>query len=167
MSIVQEGNTVLRATAAAVTASEFNTPELDQNISDMRTALAGEDDGLAIAAPQIGVSKRIFLVSGKLFSDDPEQPGAELVFINPEIIKTSRKKKWLEEGCLSVRWQYGEVERAERVSVSAYDATGKKFIYNGAGLLAQVFQHEIDHLNGILFIDKAKNLHELPPADSE
>lgn len=167
MSIVQEGQPILRQTATPVTAAEFNSPELATILNNMSAALAAEDDGLAIAAPQIGVSKRIFVVSGRLFSKEGETPGPDLVFINPELIKSSKKKKWLEEGCLSVRWQYGEVERAERVSVNACDATGKKFIYHGSGLLAQVFQHEIDHLNGELFIDKARNLHEMPPADDE
>jgi peptide deformylase len=167
MSIVQEGDPALRQLAIAVQPTEIGSAELANTIQAMSTALAAEADGLAIAAPQIGVSKRIFVVSGRLFAEADQPIGPDLVFINPEIIKTSKKKKWLEEGCLSVRWQYGEVERAERVSVSALDATGKKFIYNGSGLVAQVFQHEVDHLNGELFIDKAKNLHELLPADNE
>ena len=67
------------------------------------------------------------------------------------------------EGCLSVRWLYGKVSRAEKARVRAYDENGKIFEVGGSGLLAQVFQHETDHLNGILFSDTAVDLREMPP----
>ena len=69
----------------------------------------------------------------------------------------------MEEGCLSVRYLYGKVSRANQATIEAYDEKGKKFQRGGTGLLAKIFQHEVDHLNGILFIDKAKNLEEIPP----
>jgi len=87
----------------------------------------------------------------------------DLVFINPEIIKISKKKGSVPEGCLSVRWLYGEVKRSTNATIRAYDENGKIFTRGGGGLLAQIFQHEVDHLNGVLFIDKAKNLVEIKP----
>jgi peptide deformylase len=69
----------------------------------------------------------------------------------------------MEEGCLSLRWLYGKVKRSARVTVEAYDEEGKKFSRGAGGLLAQIFQHEIDHLNGRLFIDTATDVVNIPP----
>ena len=90
-----------------------------------------------------------------------------LVFINPEIIKLSKEKKKVDEGCLSVRPLFGKIERRVRAKVRAYDPSGQIFERGGSGLLAQIFQHEIDHLNGILFIDKATDIKEIPPNDEK
>ncbi len=87
----------------------------------------------------------------------------DLVCINPTLIKLSKQKKKVPEGCLSVRWLYGNVLRAEKATVEAYDEHGKKFTRGGSGLLAQIFQHETDHLNGILFIDTAEDVEEMKP----
>jgi peptide deformylase len=163
IKIVQQENKVLREVASEVSASEFGTPELTHLTEKMSAALAREDDGVALAAPQIGVSKRIFVVAKKIFEDNP--PKEDLVFINPVITASSRSKKVLEEGCLSVRWFYGEVKRAEKVTLEAHNLEGRKFVRHASGLLAQIFQHEVDHLNGTLFIDKAKNLQEIKPED--
>ena len=89
----------------------------------------------------------------------------DLVFINPRITRLSQKKVWLEEGCLSVRFQYGKMKRAAKVTVEAEDRNGQKFTWNGSGIMAQVFQHEIDHLDGILFTDKAIDIKEVKPED--
>jgi peptide deformylase len=135
----------------------------------MKSALHQEEDGVAIAAPQIGESLRIFVESGRVKQlidgeyDETNIP-ADKVYINPEIIRLSRKKTKVEEGCLSVRWLYGFVERSEKARICAYDEFGKKFEKGASGLEAQIFQHEVDHLNGILFIDKAENIENLPPA---
>ncbi len=135
----------------------------------MKEALKSQDDGVAIAAPQIGVSKRIFIVSGKALAiaDEKKEESLadhrDLVFINPAITKLSQKKAVLEEGCLSVRYLYGKVARSEKATMTALDESGKKFTRGATGLLAQIFQHEVDHLNGILFIDKAKDIREILP----
>lgn len=126
----------------------------------MNTALDREEDGVAIAAPQIAVPLRIFVVSKKA----SKQLSANTAFINPEIIRLGKLKAELSEGCLSVRWKYGTVKRSTSATVRAINAEGNEFVMNGRGLLAQIFQHEIDHLNGVLFIDKAKNVEDLPPA---
>lgn len=137
----------------------------------MKKAMHGEDDAVAIAAPQIGVLLRIFIVSGKVFLSKEEIAKKEeiknlppdLVFINPELLRCSKKEKWTEEGCLSVRWLYGEVRRSEKATVRAYDESGKLFTRGASGILAQVFQHEIEHLDGKLFTDKARNIQNIPP----
>ena len=173
--IVQDGHPVLRAVAREVAQNEFGTKELRAVIDDMNLALEREYDGVAIAAPQIGVSLRIFIVSRKAFVLDDNakdavlhtenMPEKNMVCINPEIIKTSRRKVKVPEGCLSVRWYYGNTLRHEKAMIRAYDENGKMFTYGGAGLIAQIFQHETDHLNGTLFIDHATEIEELSPEE--
>jgi peptide deformylase len=97
--------------------------EIQSIIKDMISALEKQDDGIAIAAPQIGISKQIFIVSGKVLRlAEPKYKGEEnyITFINPEIIKFSKEKQEVEEGCLSVRWKYGKIKRAEKVSRRLY-----------------------------------------------
>ena len=185
-TILQKDSPVLRGVADPVNPKDFGSPELQKIIEKMKTALEKEEDGVAIAAPQIGVPLRIFVVSHRAFEymakdeiapqeapteaekTDISSPVAkrkhkrkDMVFINPEITKLSKKKVWVPEGCLSVRWLYGEVQRADKATVRAYDETGKLFTRGGSGLLAQIFQHENDHLDGILFIDSAKKVEEI------
>lgn len=180
VKIVQREDPVLRGTASPVNSKDFSTPQLRKIIKDMAEALEKEEDGVAIAAPQIGVPLRIFLVSHRAFEYTENEEGGisnefhtappstnekkkkqDMVFINPVITKLSRKKKWVPEGCLSVRWLYGEVERSDKATVRAFDENGKAFTWGGSGLLAQIFQHETDHLNGALFIDTARNVEKI------
>jgi len=164
--IVQKEAKVLREKAKEVPITEITSPKFKKLIAEMKKALAKEEDGIALAAPQIGASWRIFIVSKKLpvFANKEATPLAnDLIFINPEIKKVSKEKTWLPEGCLSCRWLYGEVKRSTKCTVKAYNEKGGCFELGASGLLAQVFQHEIDHLNGILFIDKAKSLEEYKP----
>ncbi len=169
-TILDRDASVLRLQAKPVLESEIGSTKLNKVIEKMKTALHGEDDGVAIAAPQIGESLRLFVVKGSTLAlaqgkELPETKRADLVFINPEITKVSKKKKPMEEGCLSVRWLYGEVVRHEKVSLRALNEKGEIVTVGASGLMAQIFQHEIDHLDGVLFIDKAENLRDLPPAD--
>jgi peptide deformylase len=177
--IVQDGDPVLRGIAAPVPKEDFGTEKLNNILDQMTRALAREHDGVAIAAPQIGVPLRIFIVARGAFAivdgekNDGEaantppkaMPEKNMIAINPEIIKHSRKKKKVPEGCLSVRWLYGNTIRSEKAILRAYDENGKLFTYGGAGLVAQIFQHETDHLNGILFIDHATEIEELSPEE--
>ncbi len=182
--IVQDGDPVLRKIAHRVRTDQFGTKELQNILARMKKLLAAEDDGVAIAAPQIGESLRIFVVSRRAFMIDEEEEDekrvykkkeasaeterlADMVFINPEITKLSRKKVTVPEGCLSVRWKYGNTRRSDKAIVRAQDEKGKFFTYGGSGLLAQIFQHETDHLNGILFIDHATEIEDLPPEKVE
>jgi peptide deformylase len=178
--IVQRDAGVLREIARDVPVTAITSPQIRAIVREMRIALASQEDGVALAAPQIGYSLRMFVVSDKVAGiirreekkkaktdllPVPKKKAIEehLVFINPVIKKLSREKKPVEEGCLSVRYLYGTVSRSTKALVEAYDEHGRKFSVGGTGLLAQIFQHETDHLNGILFIDKAKHLEEIPP----
>ena len=138
----------------------------------MSSALKSQSDGVAIAAPQIGYKLSVFVVSGKIFHKDfvrgekefEKTPNKEipkdLIFINPKISKLSQEKEWLMEGCLSVRWLYGKTYRSKKAMIIAYDENGKRFQRGASGLLAQIFQHETDHLKGVLFTDHAKEIKE-------
>lgn len=191
--IVQKENKILRKVAKEVPLEKIKSRKVETIVRRMQKALEGQEDGVAIAAPQIGENLRIFVVSKKIFEimdeekmrnlskrqrlnelEKSAQGGSasgreykDMVFINPEIIKTSRKQMVLEEGCLSVRWLYGKVKRAEKTLVKAYDENGRPFTMGGSGLLSQAFQHEIDHLDGVLFIDKAFDLKEMLPQNKK
>ncbi len=164
-NFVPKDDPVLHRPAAPLSAAEISSDETKELIARMGQVLAAEPDGVALAAPQIGVGKRLFIVSARALGGEKAGEKPDLVFINPRIIKLSKKKKLVEEGCLSLRWLYGEVERAEKASIEAWDETGKKFTRHGSGLMAQIFQHEVDHLDGILFSQKAINLRNLPPEE--
>lgn len=172
--ILQKEAAVLRKIASPVEIKEITSPKTKKILGEMKSALDSQDDGVAIAAPQIGYALRIFMVSRKVENivkkksekdiDDIENSNSkDIIFINPIIKKISKEKKHVEEGCLSVRYLYGEVLRSNKATVEAYDENGNKFTKGGSGLLAQIFQHEIDHLNGVLFIDKARNVEDMPP----
>jgi peptide deformylase len=181
--ILQQKEKVLHQKATEVSIADIKSNKIKKVLKEMSGALASQDDGVAIAAPQIGYTLRIFVVSGKIFSEDfaknreerilnenniikptENKKGAkDLVFINPKVSKLSRDKEWVPEGCLSVRWLYGKTLRSNKATVTAYDENGKKFTRGASGLLAQIFQHETDHLNGILFIDHAKDIKEELP----
>lgn len=159
--ILDRREKVLRTRARTIPARDINSKKLNDIIMAMSAALAREDDGVALAAPQIGESLRLFIVSHKLF---PKKDGAEpkdLVFINPTLVKVSRKKEMMEEGCLSVRPLYGKVRRAHKATVRALNEKGERVERGGSGLLAQIFQHEMDHLDGILFTDRAEETWEI------
>jgi len=110
--------------------------------------------GVGLAAIQIGVAQRIVTVDTAK-KDEPKQPQ---VFINPEIVWTSEEKNTYEEGCLSIPEYYEEVERPSEVKVRFMDLDGKTHELEANGLLATVLQHEIDHTNGVLFIDHISKL---------
>ncbi len=169
MKIVQDGDPVLRAKADPVAETEFNTSEFATLITQMANALDEQPDGVALAAPQIGVSKRLFIVrydrmAPPLPDDAPARPVALGVFANPEFVKAARKRSEMDEGCLSVRGTYGKTIRHEQATVRAQDEHGKSFERGGGGILAQAFQHEIDHLDGILFIDHATETYAVDDA---
>jgi peptide deformylase len=169
ITIVDKNDPILRKIAKPVALKDIKSSKIKKVIRDMKTALDSQEDGVAIAAPQIGASFRIFIISPKVFdiisqADDAKRPASRhVVCINPSIVKSSREKAMVEEGCLSVRYLYGDVKRSEKVKIRATDERGRTAELGGSGLLAQIFQHEIDHLNGILFIDKAVGVRDMPP----
>jgi peptide deformylase len=165
--ILQRDEPLLREIAVEIPIKEISSKKVQKIIGTMKKTLSTQDDGVAIAAPQIGESVRIFVVSHKAFAMEKNDPDntkyTDMVFINPKITKLSKESELMEEGCLSVRYLYGKVKRAKKATVEAFDENGKSFKKGASGILAQIFQHETDHLNGILFIDTAKDLKDLPP----
>jgi len=151
--------------SSTIPTTKIKTPEIKNIISLLKSAIDSQSDAAAISAVQIGKPIKLFIISKKVFGTDSNNSKetkikGDLVFINPKIIKVSKPKQLLEEGCLSVRYVYGKVLRPEKVAIEAYDENGKKFSRGFSGLLAQIVQHEVDHLNGILFTDKAINLQK-------
>lgn len=153
----------------------------------MKETLRNTEDGVGLAAPQVGESFRIFLVSEEAeYIDNKKLPEGEerkpedsstgseqrkkrdwkhFVYINPIVKKISRSKIEYPEGCLSVPGRFGYVKRSEKITVEAYDETGKKFTRGASKFFARVIQHELDHLNGILFIDKVERFIDIPKAE--
>lgn len=168
--IVQDGEPVLREKALLVPEEMFGTPELDRMIEEMTAALDAEKDGVALAAPQVAIPYRIFIARFDR-TVPPERDGGErapelVVFINPEFVRSSKRRIEMDEGCLSVRGIYGKTKRHERATVRARRANGTSFERGGGGILAQIYQHEMDHLDGILFIDHATELVEVKQGEA-
>ena len=170
--ILQKDEEVLRQISKEIPLSDIKTVKIQKILREMSSSLKSQKDGVAIAAPQIGYSLRIFVVAGKIFDKNFNKKDKEIskenkkslpkdmVFINPKISKISKEKEWMPEGCLSVRPIYGKTWRSKKTTVTAYDENGIKFQRGASGLLSQIFQHETDHLKGILFIDHAVDLIE-------
>jgi len=135
-------NDILKGKSAPVS-------EIDENIRNLITKMEeilDKNNGVGLAAPQIGENKRIFIT---------KVPGDILrVFINPEIIQTSQELENYEEGCLSIPGVWAKVVRPTAIAMQAWDSKGKVFRVDVEGILARVIQHEFDHLNGILFTDR-------------
>lgn len=157
--LVPENHPALHSIAEEVTAEEITNGTVAKILKNMRAAIKEyEVEGftaVAIAAPQIGVSKRIFLIEDQ----SPEEDRLPtIIAINPHIVKMSKKTKLAGEGCLSVPDLYGLVKRATNVTLEALDENGETFTRGAGGLLAQIIQHETDHLDGILFTDRAEKV---------
>ncbi len=180
-TIVQTGDKVLRETAKEISLAEIKSAKIKNILAQMTDALSKAKDGVALAAPQIGIPLRIFIVLKEYTENKtaqelkeiqekrekkPEENKPEIaVFINPKITKISKKKQTVREGCLSVNGIFGAMMRAEKVTMETFSEKGEKFTRGASGLLAQIFQHEMDHLNGILFTDTAVNLERLEKSE--
>ncbi|MFH1433406.1 MAG: peptide deformylase [Candidatus Uhrbacteria bacterium] len=151
-NILKEPNSDLRLKSKPVKEKEINTDEFQELIDDMvKTMQANE--GIGLAAAQVGERKRLIIVQTKT--------GLE-AFVNPKITGRSLLHTQSEEGCLSIPGIYGLVKRNRRVSVKALDRHGKKVKMRVGGMEAIIFQHEIDHLNGILFTDRVNHFTNPP-----
>jgi peptide deformylase len=154
--LVPENHPALHAIAEEVTVEEIENGTVAKILRDMRSALHSYTvDGftaVAIAAPQIGISKRIFLIEDQSKDRDALPT---IVAINPHFVKISKKTHEVGEGCLSIPEYYGLVKRATNVTLHALDEYGHEFERGAGGLLAQIMQHEYDHLDGILFTERA------------
>ncbi len=124
-----------------------------QNLIDDMVETMCAANGLGLAAPQIGVSQQVIIIQLPENEEDP-QSGKLYVLCNPEIVRTAGEEEESEEGCLSVPGFVGYVRRPTVVTVKGLDSKGKKIRIKAKGLLARAFQHEIDHINGILYIDR-------------
>lgn len=149
-NILKYGDPVLETSAELIT--EFNTPELHGLIADMwETMYAAK--GVGLAAPQIGIGKRLSVIDTSV----GEREEDKIVIINPEIVLKEGSQTG-EEGCLSIPGFREPVTRAHKVRVTARNEKGEPVEYDGEELLARALQHEIDHLNGILFISHLSTL---------
>lgn len=144
--ITKHGETVLKKPSAAVDFEAMRS-ELPQLLKDMWATMYAAK-GVGLAAPQIGLNLRLAIIDVK-----PDDKPQRLVLINPEIVGAAGELRD-EEGCLSVPGVYAKLTRAARVRVRALDEHGRPRELSGEGLLARAFQHEIDHLDGRLFIDR-------------
>ena len=152
--IIREGHPTLRKVAKRVDPKEIADPLFQQLIDDMLETMYAAP-GVGLAAPQINVSKRIFVMD---VGEDEEHPqGGRYVVVNPKI-ESAQEEVEMTEGCLSVPRLVGEVQRYRRVAVTGIDRNGEPIRLEGSELFAQALQHEIDHLNGTLYKDKAKNV---------
>lgn len=144
LRITKLGEEILRQTAVDVKKEEIND-ELRSLLNEMFETMLSAN-GVGLAAPQVGIGKRFFVI---IADDDIRR-----VFINPNIISTSNDLVDYEEGCLSLPKIYEKIKRPSQVTVNALNENGKPFTLKADGLLARIIQHENDHLNGIVFIDK-------------
>lgn len=156
-------NKILRTRSEEV--SDPQSPEIQNLITEMRETLAATPNGIGLAAPQIGVNKRIFIID----PDVAKEYEIRDTFINPIITKIAPRELDLEEGCLSIPELFGMVKRAKHLNIEALDDTGAAVKIKAERLLAHIIQHETDHLNGVLFIDHATELYqvEAEPATSK
>lgn len=172
--IIQNPNKILRIKSKEVPVKEIGGVKIKRILEEMKNELlaAREKNGVAFAAPQIGYNLKIFIIlsdlvkmsKGEIELDEKMSMNKPLefsVFINPEIIKKSKKNMVVAEGCLSVYGLEGKVKRAEKLTVKALDENGREFKTVATRILSQAIQHEIDHLDGILFIDKALEIKRI------
>ncbi len=180
LSIIHTPNTTLRQGTREISREEIGNDKIQRLIAGMKKTLAATPDGVGLAAPQVGEPLRIFIVSEeaeeidrweekkrKEKKEDTEETYEKrkwnyYVFINPVIKKNAKKKLMRDEGCLSVPGKFGPVPRAEKITLEAFDEQGKKFVRGATRFFARVLQHELDHLEGILFIDKVEKLFDVP-----
>jgi len=127
-----------------------------QRLADDMLETMRDEPGIGLAANQVGVLQRVIVVELPKYDDEPRS-GKTYAVVNPKIIKASREQEEMEEGCLSVPGLVGDVWRSVEVTVKGRNIKGKPIRIKARDLLARVFQHEIDHLNGILFIDRVES----------
>jgi peptide deformylase len=151
-----EPDPILRKVSKKVSELELKMPLTQQLIDDMFETMY-DAPGIGLAAPQVGIAKRIIVVH--VGEDD-----GPYAIINP-VLTDFEGEAVATEGCLSIPGKIGDVTRAEKCTVTGLDRKGKKFRLEAEGLLARCFQHEVDHLDGVLILDKATNIREAIPVE--
>lgn len=154
LPIVQHPNEVLTTRSKEVDLSFVVSDEAKKLVQDMIETMY-HAKGVGLAAPQIGLGIRLCVIT-KQYTPDQK----DLVLFNPTWEKTSRKKVADNEGCLSVPYTFGRVKRLKNIKVTAINENGEKISFEANDFFARIVQHEVDHLNGELFIFKAKDIHE-------
>lgn len=156
------GSVVIRSRAKEVV--RISSPRIKKIITDLKDTMRHEDL-VGMAAPQIGVGDRVFVteIRKTLFRKDVSALDKLRIFINPEVTRASKKTVEGYEGCGSIAsgGLFGIVRRPETISVHAYNESGEEFELETSGLLARIIQHEIDHLNGVCFIDRVTDTKKL------
>ena len=166
LKIARMGHPVLRAKARAIHPSEIRSPKVQQLVDDMFETMR-EYQGVGLAAPQVHEGLRLFVAGfpprpGR--DDEEDEDGEdvpEMALINPEIEVVARELVDDWEGCLSIPDVRGRVPRARQIIVRGFDRMGKKIEMPASGFTARVIQHETDHLDGVLFLDRMKNFQSL------
>ena len=154
LPVAQRGEGILQLKAAPIAATEFNSEWLIQLASAMHATML-ERNGVGIAAPQVYISKRVIIVASRSNPRYPDAPEMDaVVMINPEILEFSQTTCLGEEGCLSVPNERGQVERAQAIKVRYYTLQGEVIETVYEGFPARIVQHEVDHLDGILFVER-------------
>lgn len=157
LPIITEPNSLLHQPARELPKSDISASHLKRLLDNMAETMHFHE-GVGIAAPQAGESVRLCLIAKNY---NPLDARKDLALINPYWKKTSLFKAWGEEGCLSVPGICGQVKRYKKIEVWALDENGESVHFAAEDFLARVIQHEVDHLNGILFIEKAKDLRAI------
>ena len=154
LPVAQRGEDILRLKAARVADAEFNSDWLMQLASAMIATML-ERSGVGIAAPQVYISKRVIIVASRPNLRYPDAPEMDaVVMVNPEILEQSDVTVLGEEGCLRVPNERGQVQRAQSIKVLYHTLTGEVMESTFEGFPARIVQHEVDHLNGVLFVEK-------------
>jgi len=156
---VENEKSFLRKKAKDFDFSKYTRQEINDLILYMRKTMIAYN-GVGLAAPQIGINARVF-VAQEPASNGRGYKGKFYAIFNPQVEFISKNHISDYEGCLSVPGYYGAVSRADKIIISGYDKNKRPIKIKAHGYLARIFQHEIDHLNGILFIDKAKDLNKV------
>ncbi|CAM4080656.1 peptide deformylase [Acinetobacter pragensis] len=154
LPVAQRGEAILSLTAAPVADQEFGTAWLHALAQALQATML-ERNGVGIAAPQVYVSKRVIIVASRPNLRYPDAPDMQaVVMVNPEILHMSEQYVLGEEGCLSVPNERGQVARAEQIQVRYFSLDGKPVTAEFSGFPARIVQHEVDHLNSILFVER-------------
>jgi peptide deformylase len=154
LPVAQRGESILTVTAAEVARTELNSPWLKELAAAMYATML-ERNGVGIAAPQVYVSKRVIIVASRPNPRYPDAPEMDaLVMVNPEILEKSELTVLGEEGCLSVPDERGQVARAQMIKLRYLTLDGEVVETSFSGFPARIVQHEVDHLDGVLFIER-------------
>ncbi len=168
LDIITPKNPILRKKARRV--HDFGSPKLQRLIDDMVETML-DAPGVGLAAPQVAISQRLIVVRLPDDEDSREEYGEDAgvlhVVINPEIVKASREMAEGVEACLSIPGYFGKVDRHISIKIKGYDRHGTPIQIKAKDWLARVFQHEIDHLDGVLFIDQATEIWRMRDENAE